>query len=706
MSTVKQVAPPAKTSAAPRTASPAPRPARGKTLLVRFVLLVHVAVAFGAGVLLSGRFWGHSAGSAHPESLEGSSELEATGRPAAAGETNFARIDGHIRAGRHDQALALCRDGVKRTTGVALDALDYRAALCLELRGEREKAVELYGAIINRRPDTRAAAGASLGQVRCWLRQGKAAEARSLLNVMILRAALPANAEQDLRTDASYLLAITLALEVSRDETPGALRPLALARCRVEVPVELLLDWVTPNGAGEPHSTEMEEGRIETRRLGTRLEEVRVTVTATQERLASFFERLAEKCGLEIKWSPEARPQAENHVVTVAVEQMPLPDLVRGLALDANLGWDLADGSLTLTPASNDESGRLANASKVLRAALLAAPDHPLAPLAMLELGNLEVTAGRVKEGLSWYERLLGQTPRGRVPAEAYYNLALVRTMMGDRPQARDAFYQVTDRAPGSELALLAYLQIGRQYLDENDPNAAMRPLRRALGAPPGSAKRPAAALMLAAASLLTDNPRAAYTTLAEIGAGLNEEAFRRPAALLDALSRYRAGGDSREAVNELADLLAALLDYREEEPILGTAGLLLAGRAYRDLGMIPEMVGLYERSGQKTESVVRQEIAVELGEFYFEKDDRQEARRRFEPFAAAGGKRAAQAEQRLAWLDLRDRHLDDSIRRCQSVLKAVAGDKKEVLSLMGKAYAQKGDDMRAKLCFAGEIPN
>jgi tetratricopeptide (TPR) repeat protein len=706
MSTVKQVAPPSPTSPAPKARGPVPQPARGKRVLLRFLLVVLLAGGFGVGVLLSRMFWKPGAESAHPENPEGGSESESGAEPSGDSGTLYARIDAQIRAGHHDQALALCKEGARRNTGVALDALDYRAALCLEVRGEREKALGIYGSIVNRTPDTRAAAAASLGQARCWLRQGKIAEARTLLNTMLLRSALPAYAEHELLTDAAYLLAFAIAPEMTREDIPSAVRPLALARARLDIPIETLLDWVTPEGGTmESRSNDGVEGRIETRRLGTRVEEVSVTVTATQERLAGFFDRLGEKCGLKIKWSAESRPQAENHIISVVVEQMPLPELVRGLALDANLGWELAEGVLTLTPASAEEKSQRVNAGKLLRAALLAAPDHALAPMAMLELGNLEVTAGHAREGLSWYERMLTQSQRGRIPAQAYYNLALARLLVGDRPQARDAFYWVTDRAPSSDLAFLAYLQIGRQYLSENDANAAMRPLRRALAAPTGSTTRSAAALLLAAASLFTDNPRAAYSTLAEIGAGLNDESFRRPAALLDALARYRARGDSRESVQELGDLLGALPGYREE-PILGEAGLLLAGRAYRDLGMIEDMVALYQRSTPKPESALGQEMALDLGEFYFEKDKRQEARQQFEPVAAAAGRRAAQAELRLAWLDLRDRHFDDCIRRCRGLLTTGAGDRKETLALMGKAYSQKGDNVRAARCLAGDIPD
>ncbi len=389
--------------------------------------------------------------------------------------------------------------------------------------------------------------------------------------------------------DASYLLAFALSLEVSPAESPSGLKPFALARARFDLPVELMLDWVTRARPGEPapptgNDSKAAAPNLLVRRLGSRPGEVLVTAFTDQELFAGFVDRLAERCDLRVQWTKEALAQTGTRPVTVAVEQMQFSALVQVLALDAELSWDLEGNTLSLSTMSQlserTQVSRRLTARKAAQDALLTHPDHPLAAATYLELGNLEVASGRLKEGLSSYERLLRKAPRSRISAELYYNLALTRSQLGETTQARDAFFWVVDRAPGSELALLSYLQIGRLHLNENDPAAAIRPLRRAMSASSESDTRLVAALLLAAAQISTDSPRVAHATLTQMGDASNREPYRRAAALLDALARYRAQPDPRKAIQEAGNLLGAIVTYREE-PILGPVGVLVAGRHF-----------------------------------------------------------------------------------------------------------------------------
>ena len=379
------VSAPAPGSTPAKATTPVPQPTSRKVMLIRLLLLLILVVGgFGGGILLSTKVLRSGHDHQTHEEPEGGAARENIEKITPEGVTNFARIDSLIRDGHHEQALAMCLAGAKRTTGAALDALEYRAAFCLEVRGEQDKAFATYRAIINRSPDTHAAAAAGLGQARCWLRQGKALEARSLLNVMLLRSALPAYAEHTLLADATYLLAFTLVMDGAQEEEPGPFHPLALARARPEIHPEPMLDWVTPEGGMvEPNGNMGEEGLIETRRLGNRADrpdEVSVTVAAYQERLASFIERLAAKCGIKVAWAVDARTEAETHVVTVVVEQMPLSDLVRGLALEANLGWEFNNGSVTFSRTGGDREGQRANADKVLPRVISIIPTILLRP--------------------------------------------------------------------------------------------------------------------------------------------------------------------------------------------------------------------------------------------------------------------------------------------------------------------------------------
>ena len=456
-------------------------------------------------------------------------------------------VDQSIREGRYEAALSLCRTESARATGTALDALDYRGAVCLEALGDPNNALEAYRTLSSRNPETRVAVAARLGLARLSLLQHRPEAARAILTTFLLRSAQPTFADPTLRTDASFLLGFAVAAESGPDESPGALRPLGVARPQLAMPFDVLLQRGTAAVEPDKNRASPALGFLQIRRLGAQPEEILIRAAVNQESYTGFLNRIAQESGLRMQWTPESQRHTGGRTVTVAVDDMPLPELVRLLALEADLSWNLAGQSISFStieeqPERTRATTRLESARKILQDAIVAAPSHELAPAAYLALGNLEVGAGRLKEGLSWYERQceLSQQ-RSRIPAELLYNLGVVRTQLGEKRAARDALYWVVDRAPGSDLALLAYLQIGRLLIDEFDPGAAIRPLRRATSASSVSATRPTAVLLLAAAFLLTDAPRAAHSALADLGSRLQDEPYRRPAALLDALARYRA---------------------------------------------------------------------------------------------------------------------------------------------------------------------
>jgi tetratricopeptide (TPR) repeat protein len=333
-------------------------------------------------------------------------------------------------------------------------------------------------------------------------------------------------------------------------------------------------------------------------------------------------------------------------------------------------------------------------------------PDHPLIAAAYLEMGNLEAAAGKWPEAVNWYERLLRDLPRSAAATEAYYNLGLARQQLGEGEAARNSFYWVVDRAPGHRLTPLAYLHVGRLHLEEGDAQGAVRPLRRAVTPMPGWGTRAAAALLLAAASLLSDNPRAAHATLVEFREEFGQEPYRGVAAFLDALACYRAVPDPGRAARQAQDLLTALLALKED-PVLGPVGRLLAGQAYRDLGMGDRMAALFEKAAAQVRGPLLLAMNADLAEYLYASGQRPAARQRFEALAAATGPHALRAEMRLAELDVLDRQPDECLKRCRKLLRENrAADVPALLRLMGKAYDQKGEYGRAARCYAGQVPD
>lgn len=639
---------------------------------------------------------------------------EPAGLPADAlrsPEEEIVHIDGWIREGSYEAALARCRRLAEEAVAATRNALDYRTALCLEGLGRPQPALEVYRAVASRGASTRAGAAAALGQARCWLRLGRAADAKGLLSVLLLRSAEPALQTHPLLSDATYLLAVALTVEAMPGDRPGPLDDHTVAGPVAELPVGLMLDWVPLTEPAEGAGGGKGEDSVSVRRLGARPEEVLVSATVPRGSVLELLERVAWQAQLKTRWADDARLQVAGRSLDVRVDQMPLPDLLRALGVTTGLDWEM-DGdtlALALAPPPGDrrgEAGRLSAARRALRGAIVTYPDHPLIAAAYLELGNLEAHEGHWKEAVVWYERLLRELPRSAVSVEANYNLAVAQARLGERSAARNSFYWVGDRAPGHELAPLAYLKIGRTYLDDDDPVGATRPLRRAMTAAPGSETLAAAAVTLAAACLLTDNPRAARAALREARGALDAEPFHSPAAFLDALARYRLLPESRRGSRQSGELLAALLAARDTN-LLGPTGARLVGRAYRDLGMAEEMAATYEKALRGLDGPVALAMTADLAEHLYRTGRRREARERFELVASRPGGDSFQARLRLAEITLQDHEADDCLRRCRALLKDYpAADLTPVLQVMGKAFAQKGDHDKAAQCFAGKVPS
>jgi tetratricopeptide (TPR) repeat protein len=622
--------------------------------------------------------------------------------PELTNESSRARLDRMVLDGRYADALTTANRLREKTEGAARDALDYRVGLCLELRGRTDEAFDAYGTLASHSPDSAAGAAAAAGQARISLRAGKFDRARQQLAALLLRSSRPPLRGHPALGDVPHLLALVLTREACPAETPNPSNS-AAAHPAIEVAVAPMLAAVKWDAPAAP--ADAAAAPVTVQKNGTKPDSYTVSAIARQSVALDFLNDLAEKAGLKAQWSPEARKQAGAATLIVAADKLPLGELLRAATAVANLGWELMDGKLIFSvfPAG-PVPARLAAARRALIEAATANPEHPLAAVVAVELGNLEVAAGRLQEGAGWYERLIRERPRVPAAVEAYFNLGLVDAKSGERGPARDAFYRAVDRNPTGPLAGLAYLHIGRLYLEEGNPTLAARALRRVTSGAATPLMRTSAALLTAAAELLDDNPRAAHAAIAAAGPGVGEEPYVHSAALLDALCRFRASADPDRRERAASDLLAALLAYHEE-PLLGAVGLVLAGQAYRDLSLGDEMAGLYQKAASGVGPALAMSMKADTAE-HLMASGKKGAVKLLREVAAASGPRGIRAELQLAEMDLKQKRTDECLTRCRKVLSggdaATCG---EAARLMGQAYTLKGDHASAARCFAGKPP-
>jgi hypothetical protein len=214
------------------------------------------------------------------------------------------------------------------------------------------------------------------------------------------------------------------------------------------------------------------------------------------------------------------------------------------------------------------------------------------------------------------------------------------------------------------------------------------------------------AILTLAAAHLLSDNPRTAHIVLLENRDQVLQENYHQTAAFLDSLARYRALTDHQRSQREAGDLLASLLAVREE-PFLGSSGRLLIGQGFREIGMLEQMAEVYENALKTARGPVAEEMAYELADYLRSVGKIEPARATFLALAdSKDSKWAPRAKLRLAEQALASKAPQDCLRWCQELLDQ-PGDLPiaVILQVMGRAYEQSGDHRMAANCFSGRAP-
>jgi tetratricopeptide (TPR) repeat protein len=625
------------------------------------------------------------------------------------------RGDEWFREGLHDLALTVYETLAPSASGTLKDALQYRIGLSLEGLGRTADAITAYRAVVSKGENPRAVTAAQVGLARLSLRLHRPTEAKNLLYSVLLRSALPELKEARFSGDIRYLLALALGLEATRSETrPDALNDALTDDTATDWPVELALDWVQSETSDAPAKPRKASDFVIVSQPDTKpgrgVERASVSATVAPGLLSELLVRIAERARLKLEQTEAARKAIAGRHVQAAFENLPLADVLLALTDPLSLVWSIKDGTLRLTTeveltAQEAAAFRRFIARQTLESARLHQPAHFLTAASSLVLGNLDARAGNGKDAADHYERLRIESPRSPVNVDGQYNLGIVRSQMGQLPEARKAFLAVVENNPGHALAPLVYLRIGQTYLLEGDANGAIASLEKARDAATGTAAQGPAALMLACARIIAKLPRAATGLLQ----GKDREAvmrddLRATAFFLDAYAEYLSRAAEK---NTSETLLSALLNLPGETP-LGNPGTLLIGQAYRDLGMTARMVAVYEKAQPRLKGAIASEIAFALADTLRERNRHDEAGQCFLALTKADhGPWSAQAQLRLAAMALQDRRADECLSWCKKLLesKTPAVEKNAILALVGRAYESKGDSARAAMAFSGKVP-
>lgn len=600
--------------------------------------------------------------------------------------------------------------------------LRYRVALCAEFLGKLDRAMTEYGRLVSAGSDNRIAVAAQLGRARIWRDSNRPVEARRAVWTLLLTSRAKERDSTEFQAEYVHQLGQLLAHQTARREQRELLSELAIVDPPVRRSLREALHWIVDlhsetdshvSDAGEAEDTADVPVRL-TQQLGPAAEETYLDANLPRMPVAAAVELLAGTASFEVEWSTAARDRISEHTVQIAVPETALAILLDGVSDLMDLVWEGEGGAIRLR--TRQEAGEeftrrfdLDVAERMLRRATAAFPDHELADDAYWALGNIGVRRGGWEAAILQYEQFLRQFPRSDARVGVHFNLAKTRLRSGNRDEAMQHFYHVVDQAPAGRLQPIAFLYLGRLYLEDDQAKRAIRPLTRSLASAQDDALRATAAIALASAYLLLENPHAANRILMTHRSAFGQGPHYDQAALLAALARHQAASTAGQVERKGRPLLDAAT-HVEGGDFFGAYGFVILAEAYQRLGLFEAVQStLLQGLEVVPRGGLRSRMMYALADYHHDAGNMVKCKELLATLAIDDADQAWAGRAKLRLAEVLGAEGDDEqcLALCRELLRGTSQpvEQQKVLKTMGRVFERQGSHRAAALCFAGIEP-
>lgn len=479
--------------------------------------------------------------------------------------------------------------------------LSLRIGLCHEAEGNYRLAQAEYRKVIELNAALELQEAAILGMARLWNQAGRSELAIATLFRAILNSG---------RHEATF----------ARSQIPHELAVMLSQRVRKSGREDLTLEdyyaddvLVSPSLQINPFSVITElSGRTLTapgtqliapndisvvERFSNHPDEIYVNVRADRLSVLELLRRLANRSGLKVQITEEARLRLQDHSLSPDCKKIPL-----GIALDALLEpyeilWRVKDDSLYVLHSKSASTTELAtyrmqSATRSLRYAIRSASNHPWAAASSLELARLTAQSGKYDVAADYLKKMLETFPRSSFESIAWYNLGKLELLQGNLDPSKTAFQHAADHLSGHPLESMAYLYLGRIEMENDRVRESIPAYTRALILAVDTQFETMAVLQLSSAYLMLDHYQRANEILVEHKASVLEAPARDQAAFLVCLIQYLSTNDKYERFRAGTTLLGAMTRLQLDHSF-ACHWHWLAARAYREFGMKQQQIAM-----------------------------------------------------------------------------------------------------------------
>ncbi len=487
-------------------------------------------------------------------------------------------------------------DSLDRTRSAALTN---KRALCTEINGDHNRAEELYSEVISRRTDLSQQFVAQMGLIRCWKQLNKQADSHRRLADLFLNFEALAGQPEVIQAELFHELASSFQDQALRAYHHDPSRIDGILFDRPPINVDSILHTInnppSPGGADDSRSG-IDVVQQPRPIAGLTFVSARIKAINMQQLII----QLVQKSGLVLRLSPAAEKRMRAYSKGVDFQNFSLALVLDALLQPADLRWEQRDDELHVFSPSELpqdqaadpappvlETALLHSADRFLQKFALTFPDDYRAESATLARANLQFLMANHETAANLFELVRQSDPRGELGAMLAFNRGKLNTVAGRNDMALEDFYLAVDQSYNPLIQSTGYWLIGKWYLERNQFPESIRAFGRALSTARSGLQKQRAALELAIAYLLNNDPASANQVVFANRSSFDEKT-RSLALIVSNYAQY-IGVEDVHSRSVAEKRLIESLALRNR---LGTDWFVeyyIAGRAYQELG-IPDL--------------------------------------------------------------------------------------------------------------------
>lgn len=517
----------------------------------------------------------------------------------------LAMADEAILAARYEYAATILQELVNNQGQQADARVWLKLGLCRETLGDQFAALRSYGQVVDRTYSPELTCAAELGRCRVWTATRRPQTAQSTLYTRLL--GLQSIRSDKLRSRVVHQLAASAVhsyLQSNADDLLPWDRQIHLPYEEI-VPEACLSEFVlSESRRSVPEEADLPKTKV--LKLGQEASAIHYDVDFPPVSISEFLVSLAKAGEWKLQIDAKASKVCESHTISPEFRGIPLSLVLDAVLTPLEVEWSQQENEIHILSRENEWG--LVSADQVerlLKHAIVSAPDHPLVSFSQMSLAAMHESRGAHQEAITAYQQLLDRFPKIPFADQVWLNIGKCRLALG-KSDALMAFQKAEDCGKGGEIEVLAHAYMARIHLEDAHPEKAEQILQRAENLADAGPLRENICLLRASALLINGAPSQAALLLDRCGEVPVEATMRNEFALLAGLTRFQLERTSELSTQSRASLLAAAVNL-DEQKAFGKHWILLKSEAYRLLGFLEEAEMLEKRIPSQLTNSVRQ---------------------------------------------------------------------------------------------------